>query len=170
MDFIKLVKDRYSCKNFDNRQIEKEKLDRILEAGRLAPTAKNNQNQRIYVAQSENSLKIIDEETPCRYNAPTVLVVAYDKDNTFTYPGDKYNSGIEDATIVATHMLLASRSVGIDSCWVNLFDPDKLKEKLNLPEDEEIVALIDLGYAKEGAEPLDNHFKRKKLDETVEFI
>lgn len=170
MEFINLVKERYSCKNFDNRQIEKERLDRILEVGRLAPTAKNNQNQRIYVAQSEKALEIIDKETPCRYNASTVLVIAYDKDNVFTYPGDRYKSGIEDATIVATHMLLASKSVGVDSCWVNLFNPDKLRERLNLPENEEIVALIDLGYAKEGTGPLDNHFKRKDIKETVDFI
>lgn len=170
MKFIDLVKERYSCKNFDRKQIKKEELDIILEAGRFAPTAKNNQNQRIYVIQSEESLKIIDEETPCRYKAPTVLVIAYDKDNTFTYPGGRYNSGIEDVTIVASHMLLASKSVGVDSCWVNFFDPDKLKDKLKLPENEEIVAMIDLGYASEENEPLENHFKRKDIKDTVQFI
>lgn len=77
-----------------------------MEAGRVAPTAKNLQEQHIYVVQSENGLAAIDKVTPCRYGAPVVLVVAYNKNNVFTYPGEKRDSGIEDASIVATHMLL----------------------------------------------------------------
>lgn len=77
-----------------------------MEAGRVAPTAKNLQEQHIYVVQSEKGLAAIDKVTPCRYGAPVVLVVAYNKNNVFTYPGEKRDSGIEDASIVATHMLL----------------------------------------------------------------
>ena len=116
---MEVVKSRYSCKKYDAAQITKEQLEIILEAERLAPTAKNNQEQHIYVVQSEEGKAKIDSLTPCRYGAPTVLVVAYDKTNTFTYPGQKYDSGIEDASIIATHMLLAAKSVGVDSCWVN---------------------------------------------------
>ena len=83
-----------------------------MEAGRVAPTAKNLQEQHIYVVQSENGLAAIDKVTPCRYGAPVVLVVAYNKNNVFTYPGEKRDSGIEDASIVATHMLLASYNEG----------------------------------------------------------
>lgn len=79
MEFIELVKNRYSCKNFSGKKVEKEKLDIILEAGRLAPTAKNNQIQRIYVARSKDALIKIDELTPCRYKAPLVLLVAFDE-------------------------------------------------------------------------------------------
>lgn len=170
MDFLELVKNRYSCKRFDDKKIEREKLDRILEAGRLAPTAKNFQEQRVYVVQSDEGLSKIDDLTPCRYGAKTVLMVAFDKKNTFIYPGDKYDSGVEDATIVATHMLLAAASEKVDSCWVNFIDPDKVKESFDLPENEQVLALIDLGYAKEGTKPLDNHFKRKDIEETVKFI
>ena len=170
MDFVELVKNRYSCKRFDDKKIEREKLDRILEAGRLAPTAKNFQEQRVYVVQSDEGLSKIDDLTPCRYGAKTVLMVAFDKKNTFTYPGDKYDSGVEDATIVATHMLLAAASEKVDSCWVNFIDPDKVKESFDLPENKQILAFIDLGYAKEGTKPLDKHFKRKDIEETVKFI
>lgn len=89
MEFNELVKARYSCKNFDGHAVDKEQLEKILEAGRLAPTAKNLQEQKIYVAQSEDALAKIDKITPCRYGASTVLVVAYDKNNVFTYPGEK---------------------------------------------------------------------------------
>ena len=76
MDFIELAKSRYSCKKFDSRQISKEQLDSILEAGRLAPTAKNLQEQHIYVVQSADGLAKVDALTPCRYGAPTMLIVA----------------------------------------------------------------------------------------------
>ena len=141
MEFKEVVKNRYSCKKFNGRQVESDKLKAILEAGRLAPTAKNLQEQRIYVIQSDEVLARIDTATPCRYGAPTVLVVAYDKNNVFTYPGGKCNSGAEDATIVATHMILAAADEGVDSCWLNFFDPEILAEALGLPENEEILML-----------------------------
>ncbi len=169
MDFKELIKARYSCKKYDGKQISNDQLQAILEAGRLAPTAKNLQEQRIYVMQSEEALAIIDEVTPCRYGAPTVLVVAFDAEDVYVYPGEQRDSGIEDASIVATHMLLAAKDAGVDSCWINRFNPAELKEKLGLPENEEILMLMDLGYAAEGTGPLANHDKRKSLDETVTY-
>lgn len=170
MEFKKVVKDRYSCKKYDSKKVEREKLEAILEAGRLAPTAKNLQEQHIYVAESEEVLAKIDAATPCRYGAPTVLVVAFDKNNVFTYPGEKRDSGVEDAAIVATHLMLSAYDEGVDSCWLNFFDPDKLAADLGLPENEEILMLLDLGYAAEGAGPLSTHSNRKALSETVSYI
>ena len=170
MEFREVVKSRYSCKKYSDRQVEKEKLAAILEAGRLAPTAKNLQEQHVYVLQSEDALRKIDAVTPCRYGAPTVLVIAFDRNNVFTYPGDKRDSGIEDATIVATHMILAAADEGVDSCWINFLDPEKLAEILGLPENEEVLMVMDLGYAQEGAGPLPNHESRKPLEETVTYL
>ena len=112
MEFTKVVAERYSCKNFSTRKVAAEKLTEILEAGRLAPTAKNFQEQRIYVLQSEESLAKLDKVTPCRYGAPTCLVVAFDKNSVFPYPGGKRDSGVEDAAIVATHLMLAAAALG----------------------------------------------------------
>ena len=170
MEFTKVVAERYSCKKFGQGKVEPEKLKAILEAGRLAPTAKNFQEQKIYVVQSEEGLAKIDSVTPCRYGASTCVVVAFDKNNMFTYPGEKRTSGVEDATIVATHMVLAAANEGVDSCWINFFDPDKLAEALALPENEEILMILDLGYAAEGAGPLPNHASRKPLAETVAYL
>lgn len=169
MEFKELIKARYSCKKYDGNQVSAEQLQAILEAGRLAPTAKNLQEQHIYVLQSEEALVIIDEVTPCRYGAPTVLVVAFNADDVYVYPGEQRDSGIEDASIVATHMLLAAKDAGVDSCWINRFNSAELKEKLGLPEHEEILMLMDLGFAAEGAGPLANHEKRKPLDDTVTY-
>ena len=170
MEFKEVIKARYSCKKYSERQVESEKLNAILNAGRLAPTAKNLQEQHVYVLQTADSLAKIDAVTPCRYGAPTVLVVAFDKNNVFTYPGGKRDSGVEDATIVAAQMILAAADEGVDSCWVNFFDPDKLADILGLPENEEVLMVMDLGYAAEGTGPLANHSSRKSLDETVTYL
>ena len=170
MEFKEVIKNRYSCKHYSSKPLEKEKLDAILEAGRLAPTAKNLQEQHIYILQSESELAKIDEVTPCRYGAPVVAVVAFDTQNVYIYPGGNRDSGIEDAAIVATHMMLAAANEGVDSCWLNNFDPDKLKKLLALPENEMILMLLDLGYAAEDAGPLPNHNTRKPLSETVTYL
>ncbi|MBQ3334739.1 MAG: nitroreductase family protein [Eubacteriaceae bacterium] len=167
MEFNTLITERYSCKKYSGEQISEEQLTAILEAGRAAPTAKNSQEQRVYVVQSPETLAKIDELTPCRFGAPTVLVVAYDTNNVYTYPGGKRDSGAEDAAIVATHMLLAAKNAGVDSCWLNKFDPDQAAELLGLPKNEEVLMLLDLGYAAEDAKPLPNHTSRKPLSETV---
>lgn len=170
MDFYDVVKNRYSCKKYSDKAVPQEKLTAILEAGRLAPTAKNLQEQHIYVLQTEDMLQRIDKLTPCRYGAPVVLVVAFDKDNVFTYPGGQRDSGVEDAAIVATHLVLAAANEGVDSCWLNFFDPAQAAQELGLPENEEVLMLLDLGYAAEGAGPLPNHNSRKPLSETVTYL
>jgi len=170
MEFKEVVKNRYSCKKFTGKQVEGQKLTAILEAGRMAPTAKNLQEQHIYVVQEPQILVKIDAVTPCRYGAPIVLVVAYDKNNVFTYPGGKRDSGVEDATIVATHMILAATDEGVDSCWINYFDPEKMAAALELPENEEVLMVMDLGYAAEGVGPLPNHTNRKPLEQTISYM
>jgi len=167
MEFTEVVNQRYSCKKYDSRQISDVQLEAILEAGRMAPTAKNLQEQHIYVVQSPENLAKIDQGTPCRYGAPTVLVVAWDKNNVYTYPDGKRQSGIEDAAIVATHMMLAAKNAGVESCWLNCIHADVLHELLGLPDNEEILMLLDLGYAAPEGLPLANHFSRKPLGETV---
>lgn len=170
MEFYEVIKGRYACKKFDGRPVEQTKLDAILEAGRMAPTAKNLQEQRIYVVRSLEGLAKIDKVTPCRYGASTVAVVAYDRSNVFIYPGEKRDSGMEDAAIVATHMMLAAKAEGVDSCWINFFDPEVAAKELGLPENEEVLMLLDLGYAAEGTKPLAAHSQRKEISETVTYM
>ncbi len=170
MDFTELVKNRYSCKKYAPRQVEAEKLNAILEAGRWAPTAKNLQEQRIYVLETAEALQKFDQASPCRYGAPAVLIVGFNKDEVFHYPGGKFDSGREDASIVATHLMLAAKNAGVESCWVNRFDPEEMAGVLGLPDNEEVLMALDLGYPAEGAGPLPNHLSRKALEETVTFL
>ena len=170
MEFKEVIRNRFSCRKYSAKAIEREKLDAVLEAGRLAPTAKNLQEQHIYVAESEEALARIDKVTPCRYGAPTVLVVAFDKNNVFTYPGEKRDSGIEDASIVATHMILAAADEGLGSCWINFFEPEKMAAELGLPENEEVLMMLDLGYTADGVKPAPGHSTRKPLTDTVSWL
>ena len=170
MEFKEVIRNRFSCRKYSAREIEREKLDAVLEAGRLAPTAKNLQEQHIYVVQSAEALAKIDKVTSCRYGAPTVLVVAFDKNNVFTYPGGKRDSGVEDATIVATHMILAAADEGLGSCWINYFEPEKMAAELGLPENEEVLMMLDLGYAADGVKPTPGHSARKPLSDTVSWL
>ena len=170
MEFKEVIRERFSCRKYSAREIDREKLNAVLEAGRLAPTAKNLQEQHIYVVQSEEALAKIDRVTPCRYGAPTVLVVAFDRNNVFTYPGGKRDSGVEDASIVATHMILAAADEGLASCWINFFEPEKIAAELGLPENEEVLMMLDLGYAEDGVKPLPGHSARKPLSDTVSYL
>lgn len=171
MEFAEVIKNRYSCKKYDSsKQVSDEQLKAILEAGRLAPTAKNLQEQHIYVARSAEALAKIDESTPCRYGAPTVLVVAFNKHNVYTYPDGKRESGVEDAAIVATHLMLAAANAGVDSCWLNCVHIDQLHDALGLPDDEDILMLLNLGFAADGTGPKPTHYSRKPLEETVTYL
>lgn len=170
MEFKEVIKNRYSCRKYSDKAVEPEKLNAILEAGRIAPTAKNLQEQRIYVLQSEDALAKIDSVTPCRFGAPVVIAVAFDKYNTYTYPGEMKRSGDEDATIVATHMILAATDEGLGTCWLNRFNPMETAKVLGLPENEELVMLMDVGYAAEDAAPSPMHESRKALSETIKYL
>lgn len=79
MDLLELLKKRYSVRKFDDRKVEKEKLDLILEAGRVAPTAVNFQPQRILVIESQEALENFKKCTPYHFNAPLALLICYDK-------------------------------------------------------------------------------------------
>ena len=170
MEFNDVITGRYSCRKYSNKQISEELLTKILEAGRLAPTAKNLQEQHIYVVRSEKGLEKIDQLTPYRYDANTVLIICYDKNNVYVYPGKEKDSGVEDASIVATHIMLAAYNEGISSCWLNVFNPKDVSKAFNIPENEEVVLMLDLGYAREDSRPASLHYKSKELSEMVDYI
>lgn len=100
MTFLELANKRYSARKYKDQPIEKEKLDQVLEAGRIAPTAKNNQPVKIYVLQSKKALEKISTLTPCTFNAPCVLMFAYDETLEWTNPDEEgIHSGVEDCSI-----------------------------------------------------------------------
>ena len=169
MDFMKLAEGRYSVRAFSGRTVENEKLEHILNAGRLAPTAKNLQPQKIYVIKSEKGLEKINSLYKY-FGSKTVLMICADRDECWKNPYTGHPSGEMDASIVATHMMLAAAEIGIGSTWVCCFDTEKAKELFNLPPEQQPLCLLPLGYPAENAEPSERHSQRKPLAETTVLI
>ena len=167
MEFEDIIRRRTSTRKFSTRKIEKEKLDKILEAGRIAPTAKNIQPIKIYVVQSEEGLSKIDMASRCRYSAPLVLLVCGDK--SLAYTKEDYSTYEMDASIVATHMMLEATNIGINNIWVELFDGDILRREFNIPENLIPVCLLPLGYKSDNCPESPMHNIRKSIEEIVEY-
>ncbi len=167
MEFEKVIKERFSTRKFKDEKISDELIEKILEAGNIAPTAKNLQPQKIYVMKSKEGLDIIDKVSPCRYNAPLSMVICADKVNSFTK--ENYSSYEMDASIVATHMILEATNLGINSLWVRMFDEKQIKEELKLDENIEPVCILNFGYKTEECQPSRLHDQRKNISEIVEY-
>lgn len=171
MEFMELAKLRYSVRSFSDKQIEDEKLNKILEAARISPTAANRQPQKIYVLQSERALREINSVCQCIFGAPTVLLVAADKTETWKNPfSENYNTGDIDCSIVCTHLMLQAWELGIGSCWVGYFDLAQVEKAMGLPENEKLVAILLIGYPSEDSKPSNMHNSRKELEQMVTYL
>lgn len=169
MDFLTLAKNRFSVRKFQDRPIEKEKLNAILEAGNLAPTGCNKQPQRILVIESEEAREKIKKCTPCHFNAPVVILICADTASSWVRPYDNKNIAETDAAIVTTHLMLEAAEQGIGSTWVACFDPAKVVEEFQVPAHLVPVALLPIGYPAADALPAPQHNSRAPLSETVKF-
>ena len=168
MTFLELAKARYSVRKFKADAVEAEKLDAILEAGHVAPTACNNQPQRIFVVKSEENRQKLASICRFTFDAPVILVIGYDKERDWKnrrMPG--YSSGETDAAIVCTHMMLEAWELGIGSCWVGMFNSDEVKQALTLPGNLTVSAILPIGYPADNVQPLDLHTTYRELHDIV---
>ena len=171
MTFQELAHARYSVRSFQNMPIKDEDMHLILEAGRVAPTACNNQPQKIFVAKSEEARQKLASVCRCTFGAPVILVVCYDRNRDWKnklQPG--YESGETDAAIVCTHMMLQAFELGVGSCWVGYFNATEVAEALGLPENITVSALLPMGYPAADAAPLPLHGQFRDLADTIEEI
>lgn len=169
MEFLDIAKQRYSVRKYKDAPVEREKLDKILEAGRVAPTGKNAQPQRLIVVQSREGLEKVAKAARF-YGAPCVIIVCSDKDETWVRPYDGKKLTDIDASIVTDHMMLQATELGLGTLWVCWFDPEVLRREFAIPEHLEIVNLLVIGYADgEPASPERHEKLRKPLGETVFF-
>lgn len=171
MTFMELAKNRYSERFFDSRPVEQEKLEQILEAGRIAPTACNYQPQRFYVIRSEEALRKARSLRISHYNAPLLLLVCYDENVAWRNPRDRryenYTSGEQDATIAAAGMMYEAQELGVHSVWLRGFDSLALAETFDLPANIVPVMVFAMGYPAERSEPNPWHFKRNPPESFV---
>lgn len=173
MEFLDLVKNRYSCRKFCDKNVEEEKLLQILEAGRLAPTAMNHQPLKIFVVKSAQSLEKLRGITRMAYNAPVVLMVCYDKDlcyRALNY-NDEHECGDMDASIVTTTMMMQATELGLNTLWARGFNAVEIARAFELPENLKLSCLLDIGYADPAdGGPSPRHSVRKGMDELVSEI
>lgn len=167
MEFEDIIRKRTSVRKFSDKKLEQDKLDKILEAGRIAPTAKNNQPFKIYVVNSDEGLMKIDNASRCRYGARTVLIICGNKEEAY-HKGD-YSTYEMDSCIVATHMILEATNIGVDNIWVESFDGDILRDEFNISSDYIPVCLLPLGYKALDCPINPLHEKRKTIEEIVEY-
>ncbi|MBE6049295.1 MAG: nitroreductase [Clostridium sp.] len=168
-NFLELVQSRYSVRKFSDKEVEREKIDKILRAGQVAPTACNLQPQRILVINSKEAINKFRKCTECHFNAPLAILVCHDKDKAWKRSYDGKSSGDIDASIVTTHMMLEAFNLGIGSTWVMHFIPEAIREEFNLPENYEATSILVMGYPAEDAKPFPGHADKKNLEETVCF-
>ena len=167
MEFLKLAKDRFSVLEYTDQPVETVKLERILEAALAAPTACNNQPQRIVVINDEQSRQKLHRAVPGKYTVPLAFLVCYDSRDCWVRPVDGKSSGDIDASIVATHMMLEMTDLGLGSIWVMHWDPEKMRNEFSLEDGIVPVALLICGYKSDGAYPRKGHLESKKREEIV---
>lgn len=170
MNFLELAKARYSCRKMSDKPVEQEKLYQILEAAIAAPTAKNLQPYKIWLVKSDDAMEKVKQVTNFTFGAKTVIIIGGNPDEAFTRPIGNKNFAVIDATIVATHLLLAIEAAGLATTWVGMVDEPKLKELFPEMKDFDIVALFPIGYAAEDAKPSPRHTDRHSQNEMVKVL
>jgi len=149
-DILEIIKSRRSIRNYKNEKIKDEEILKIVEAGRWAPSASNNQPWRFIIVQNEELIKKIGDA--CKIltinsfveKAPLIIII---------YTEKKHRWVELDCGICAENMMLEAHSIGIGSCFVGAFKENKIKEIINLPEDFNVVGLITFGYKENEKEP-----------------
>jgi nitroreductase len=165
--FMRILESRYSCHSFDKYPVSEAKLNMILQAGRLAPSAKNLQPTRIWVVKSEDALARLRTVHHC-YGAPVVLIVGCRNEEAWVRETDGVNAAKTDAAIVLTHLMLTATDVGLANMWIWDFDPRKVREVLPETKEHGVYALLALGHpSKDKGKPTELHTERKPLDQMV---
>ncbi|MBN2611378.1 MAG: nitroreductase family protein [Bacteroidales bacterium] len=153
MEFYQLIRQRESVRDYDpERKVRREIIERILEAGRLAPSAANRQPWTFIVVSTP---EILNKVKTCYHrdwfkNAPHILIVAGRKEESWVRSYDSYNAIETDLTIAMDHMILAAENEGIGTCWIAAFNPALLRDALQLEDDEVVFAITPLGYQSTG--------------------
>ena len=172
MDFYDLIRNRESVRDYNpNRKIDDKVLNRILNAGRLAPSADNRQPWTFLLVSSKENL---DKVKAC-YNktwfqqAPHILIIIGDKTKSWIRKNDGYNSIETDLAIAMDHIILAAEYENIGTCWIEDYDFKILSDAIPLKENEVIFSITPLGYQNKGYQKYGNK-KRKQLEEIIKTI
>jgi nitroreductase len=172
MEFDAVIRRRESVRAYDpTRPVDKTTLEKILDAGRIAPSAVNFQPWKFLLVSSPQMLSRVRKcyGRPWFSDAPHILVVTGKPSEAWVRKKDGYNSMETDLTIAMDHIILAAENEGVATCWVAAYDPDVLREALGLSADERVCSITPLGYPPAGYERKKDR-PRKSLGEVVRFV
>ncbi len=161
MSVLKAIKDRYSCRSFQDRKVEEDKLEDILKAVRLAPSANNLQPYKLVVVKDERVRERLGRACKQDFISKAPIIIA----GVSLEPRGMMSSGASkaavDVAIALEHVALQAADLGLASCWVGAFEQKEAKQALSIPDDKQIIALMPIGY------PADKpgEKERKDLDE-----
>ncbi len=171
MDFTRVICERESIRSYDpSRPLEKQVLERILDAGRIAPSAANKQPWRFLLISSREVLSQVRRSytKPWFQEAPHILVVTGRPGEAWSRQ-DAWNSIETDLAIAMDHMILAAGNEGVGSCWIGAYDPMVLRSALSLGPDDRVYAMTPLGYPKPGFAKKGQKL-RKTLQDVVRYL
>jgi len=167
MTVLQTMRNRYSVRAYLPRAVEIEKINAILEAARIAPTAANRQPQRILVVRVPEQLAKFCKVCHFR-ESPLVFIVCVQRGESWVRTCDRFNAAVVDASIVTDHMMLEATELGLGSLWMSAFDPEALRREFSIPENLTPVNILCVGYA-DGPAPSPERFVqgRKPLEQIV---
>lgn len=165
MKLFEAIKKRYSCRSYLDKPIEKDKLEKIIEAARLAPSAKNFQDWRfVFVTDPAKKEQLAHAANGQMFLAKaSVIIVACSNKDYVMSCGQA--SGPIDVAIAMEHIALTATSLGLATCWIGAFNPDKVKPVVQIPKDIEIIELMALGYPADK----ERHNSRLAAEQIVSF-
>lgn len=169
MGFLEIAKKRYTVRSYNDRKVEKGKIEKLVEAAHVAPTAANLQPVHLLVVQTEEGLKKISKAGNI-YGAPLAIIVCADHDQAWVRPFDNKNTCDIDASILTDHMMIEATELGLGTAWICYFKADVIAKEFNLPENLEPVNILAVGYTdEEGADPERHICLRKEINKLVSF-
>ena len=165
MDLYEAIRKRYSCRSYNSKPIEREKLEKVLEAARLAPSAKNLQDWRFIIVtdeQKRKELAIAANEQMFIATAPAIIVGCSNCDQVM-----RCGQSIApiDVAIAMEHIALAATAEGLATCWIGSFYPEKVKKVLDIPKEIEVVELMPIGYPADK----ETHRPRENIEKIVSY-
>lgn len=169
MSFLDLAKKRYSVRKYENKPVETEKLNAVLEAGHVAPTAANQQPNTFLVLNDSNAIAKLGKAcTP--HGAPLAIIVCADKNVAWVRPFDNASMVDIDSTIATDHMMMAAQDLGLSTCWITYFDPAIVRKQFNIPNNLVPINILVIGYGADRPQSSNRHSEtRKPLNAIVKY-
>ncbi len=170
MELMNLMKNRFSARSFLDKPVSSEMQQKILNAGLLAPTARNSQPFRFYVATEEHSEEVMQQCTRANFHAPLNILITIKREESWVRVIDGWSSAEVDSAIATTQMMYMAEELGLGTCWICAFSPEDTKKAFGVEEGEIPVSILSIGYKSEDCLPGPMHSSRKLAEEVIKYI